>query len=160
YEARRVIACSAYMSWEITRLFDVSPDKVDVINNGVTLGPWAAEPDRVAAARAKYAAGGPLVLFAGRLGYEKGVHDLRRAMPRLRRRHRGIRLVGVGTGPHDESLRKQARAQRLGRSVTFTGFVSEQELTALAAAADCAVLPSIYEPFGLVALEAAAAGTP
>src|SRR5262249_58796567 len=42
----------------------------------------------------------------------------------------------------------------------FSGLVSEQEVTALAAAADCAVLPSIYEPFGLVALEAAAAGTP
>jgi glycogen(starch) synthase len=81
-------------------------------------------------------------------------------MPRLRRRHPGIRLVVAGSGPHDAALRQQAQALRLGRSVRFAGFVGEEELAALAAAADCAVVPSIYEPFGLVALEAAAAGTP
>ena len=69
-------------------------------------------------------------------------------------------LVVAGTGTHDEQLREQARTLRLGRSVTFTGYLPEEELAALAAAADCAVVPSIYEPFGLVALEAAAAGTP
>ena len=171
YEARRVIACSSYMRWEVTRLFLLPPEKVDAIGNGVVLGHWDSEPDRVAAARAKYAGtvrrgaqaalpDGPLVLFAGRLVYEKGVQDLLGAMPRLRRRHPGIRLVVAGTGTHDEQLREQARALRLGRSVAFTGYVPEQDLAALAAAADCAVVPSIYEPFGLVALEAAAAGTP
>jgi glycogen(starch) synthase len=161
YEARRVVACSSYMRWEVTRLFDLPPEKVDVIGNGVVLGHWDTEPEPVAAARARYAgAGGPLVLFAGRLVYEKGVHDLLRAMPRLRRRHPGIRLVVAGTGTHDEQLREQARTLRLGRSVTFTGYVPEVDLAAVAAAADCAVVPSIYEPFGLVALEAAAAGTP
>jgi glycogen(starch) synthase len=160
YEARRVIACSSYMRWEVTRLFDLPPDKVDVIGNGVAPGHWDTEPERVSAARARYAGEGPLVLFVGRLVYEKGVHDLLRAMPRLRRRHRGIRLVVAGVGPHDEQLRAQARALRLGRSVEFAGFVPEPEMAALAAAADCAVVPSIYEPFGMVALEAAAAGTP
>jgi glycogen synthase len=158
YEARRVIACSSYMRWEVTRLFDLPPDKVEVIGNGVTLGHWDTEPDRVAAARARHAGEGPLVLFVGRLVYEKGVHDLLRAMSRLRRRHRGIRLVVAGSGPHDEQLRAQARALRLGRSVKFAGYVPD--LATLAAAADCVVVPSIYEPFGLVALEAAAAGTP
>lgn len=160
YEARRVISCSSYMRWEVTRLFDLPPDKVDVIPNGVALDRWPSEPRRVAAARAQVAGSGPLVLYAGRLVYEKGVHDLLRAMPKLRRRHPGIRLVIAGTGPHDSALRDLARSLRLGRSVRFAGFVGEEDLAALAAAADCAVVPSIYEPFGLVALEAAAAGTP
>jgi glycogen(starch) synthase len=121
---------------------------------------WRLAPARVAAARARYGGTGPLLVFSGRLVYEKGLHDLLRAMPRLRRRHPGIRLVVAGAGPHDEALRQQARQLRLGRSVLFAGFVGDEQLAALAGAADCAVVPSIYEPFGLVALEAAAAGTP
>ena len=165
YQARRVVTCSSYMRWEVTRLFDLPPDKVDVVPNGVAMDRWRANPDQVAQTRARIlgepagstAPPGPLVLFAGRLVYEKGVHDLLRAMPRLRRRHRGIRLVVAGEGPHDAALREQAQALRLGRSVTFAGFLAEPDLAALAAAADCAVVPSIYEPFGMVALEAAAA---
>jgi glycogen synthase len=161
YEASRVVACSSYMRWEVTRLFDLPPEKVDVIANGVQPDDWHSQPQQVAASRERFAdPAGPLVLYAGRLVYEKGVQDLLRAMPRLRRRHPRIRLVVAGTGTQDEQLRELARQLRLGRSVTFTGFVPEEDLAALAAAADCAVVPSIYEPFGLVALEAAAAGTP
>jgi glycogen(starch) synthase len=160
YEARRVVSCSEYMRWEVTRLFDLPPDKMDVVPNGIRVDGWRPDPARGAAIRARYGGTGPLLLFAGRLVYEKGVHDLLRAMPRLRRRHPGIRLVIAGAGPHDESLKEQARQLRLGRSVVFAGFVGDEELAALAAAAECVVVPSLYEPFGLVALEAAAAGTP
>jgi glycogen(starch) synthase len=160
YEARRVVTCSEYMRWEVARLFDLPPDKMDVVPNGIRADGWRPDPARVAAARSRYAGSGPLLVFSGRLVYEKGVHDLLRAMPRLRRRHPGIRLVVAGSGPNAAALRAQARALRLGRAVSFAGFVADAELAALAAAADCAVVPSIYEPFGLVALEAAAAGTP
>jgi glycogen(starch) synthase len=160
YQARRVVSCSGYMRWEITRLFDLPPEKVDVIPNGVAADRWRSDTARVAAVRRQYAGTGPLVVFSGRLVYEKGVHDLLRAMPRLRRRHPGVRLVVAGSGPRDRALREQARRLRLGRSVCFAGFVADDELAALAAAADCVVVPSIYEPFGLVALESAAAGTP
>jgi glycogen(starch) synthase len=157
YEARRVITCSQYMRWEVTRLFDLPPDKTDSIPNGVEL--YSAPAAAVSSARSSYG-GGPLVVFAGRLVYEKGVHDLLAAVPRLRRRHPGLRVVIAGDGPHLDELRAQARRLRLGRSVTWTGFLDGDRLAALAAAADCAVVPSIYEPFGMVALEAAAAGTP
>lgn len=160
YEARRLITCSAHMRWEVTRLFDLPPEKVDVIPNGVAVDRWRSDPATAAAVRQRYAGTGPLVVFSGRLVYEKGVHDLISAMPRLRRRHPGIRLVVAGSGPHDGALREQARKLRLGRSVCFAGFIPDEELAALAVAADCAVVPSIYEPFGMVALEAAAAGTP
>jgi glycogen synthase len=160
YEARRVLTCSQHMRWEVTRLFELPPEKVEVIPNGVAARRWRPEPELVQAVRRRYSGSGPLIVFTGRLVYEKGVHDLLAAMPRLRRRHPGIRLVVAGTGPQDAALREQARRLRLGRSVRFAGFVADDELAALAAVADCAVVPSIYEPFGLVALEAAAAGTP
>ena len=160
YEARRVVACSGYMGWEVTRLFDLPPDKVDVVPNGVDPRPWQVPAERVAAARRRWAGDGPLVAFSGRLVYEKGVQDLLAALPRLRRRHPGLRLVVAGRGPSGDELVAAARRLRLGRAVTFAGFVPDSELAALVAAADCAVVPSRYEPFGLVALEAAAAGTP
>jgi glycogen synthase len=161
YEARRVITCSAAMRWEVTRLFDLPPDKVDVISNGIDLTSWS-EPSRgsVARTRARLAGDGPLLVFVGRLEWEKGVHTLLDAMPRLRRRHPGIRLVVAGEGTFGEELRVRARRLRLGAAVAFVGRWLEVELRSLLAAADCAVVPSLYEPFGLVALEAAALGAP
>jgi glycogen synthase len=160
FEARRVVTCSAYMGWEVTRLFELPAGKVDVVPNGVDAARWRVGPDRVAAARRRWAADGPLVAYCGRLVHEKGVQDLLAAVPRLRRRHPGLRVVVAGTGPAEAELRARARSLRLGRSVTFAGFVPDADLTALIAAADCAVVPSRYEPFGMVALEATAAGTP
>jgi len=160
YEARRVVACSAYMRWEVTRLFELPAEKVDVIPNGVDAARWQPGPEQVAAARRQWAGDGPLLAYGGRLVHEKGVQDLLAAVPRLRRRHPGLRLVVAGSGPAADELRAQARRLRLGRAVAFAGFVPDTDLAALVAAADCAVVPSLYEPFGMVALEAAAAGTP
>jgi glycogen synthase len=160
YEARRVITCSAAMRWEVTRLFELPPDKIDVIANGIDLDRWSARGRPVAQARATYAQGAaPLVVFAGRLEWEKGVHTLLAAMPRLRRRHPGLRLVVAGQGTYGGELRLLARRKRLGAAVTFAGFLPDAELASLVAAADVAVVPSLYEPFGLTALEAAALGT-
>jgi glycogen(starch) synthase len=160
YQARRVITCSDYMRWEVRRLFELGPEGVTTIVNGVDLPAWRCEPEKVAAMRVRFGGEGPLLLFTGRLVYEKGVQDLLRALPRLRRRHPGLRLVVAGDGPHGAELRALARQLRLGRGVRWAGFLSHRELVALTAAADCAVVPSLYEPFGLVALEAAAAGVP
>jgi glycogen(starch) synthase len=160
FEARRVITCSASMRDEVTRLFELPPAKVDVVANGVDLVRWRTTRRATDAAREAYAGAGPLVLFSGRLEYEKGVHTLIDALPVLRRRFPDIRLVVVGKGGMAADLQAQATRKRLGKSVRFTGFLAEDELAALYAAADVAVVPSSYEPFGLVALEAAALGVP
>ena len=164
YEARRVVTCSAYMRWEVTRLFDLPPAKVDTVANGLDPAAFRARPAAVAAARARYGdssgVDGPLVVYSGRLEWEKGVQVLLAAMPRLRRRHPGLRLVVAGTGTLTAELSATARRLRLGRSVTFAGQLETSALASLLGAADAAVAPSLYEPFGLVALEAAAAGTP
>ncbi len=175
-EAVRVIVCSDYMKWEATRLLDLPAERTDVVYNGVDGTRWQARPRAVAAARRRYAGDpwsgtpgdaerpglsqGPLLTYAGRLVYEKGVQHVIAALPRLRLRHPGLRLVIAGDGPYRPELEERVRRLGVVDAVTFAGFLSGQELPALMAASDCYVVPSIYEPFGMVALEAAAVGTP
>jgi glycogen(starch) synthase len=160
HEASRVLVCSAYMRWEVSRLLELPAGKVEVVPNGVNASAWRAGPRAVAAARARYAGEGAVLGFAGRLVYEKGVQNLIAALPRLRSRHPGLRLVISGDGPYQQELRDEVRGHRLQRAVSFTGFLGDGELPAVLAATDTVVVPSIYEPFGMVALEAAAAGAP
>ena len=165
YEARRVLTCSESMRREVTRLFELPPDKVDVVPNGVEAGRWTVSAARAAAARRLYVpddgrTGSPLLVFAGRLEWEKGIHTLLDALPRLRRRFPGARLVLAGRGTYEPELRARVRRLRMSGAVAFAGFLPEPDLAALLAAADVVVVPSLYEPFGIVALEAAAARTP
>lgn len=160
-EASRVLVCSAYMRWEVSRLLDLPATRVDVIPNGVNRHAWRAPPHAVAAARSRFAAGGrPLIGYAGRLVYEKGVQHLVGALPRLRERHPGLRVVIAGDGPYRAALQDDARRLHLADTVSFPGFLGAAELPALLAATNATVVPSLYEPFGMVALEAAAAGAP
>ncbi len=158
-EAGRVIACSEYMRWEISRLLELPAGRIDVIPNGVDAPVWRAAPSAVARMRARFAGDGPLIGFAGRLVYEKGVQHLVHAVPELRDRHPGLRLVIAGDGPHRAELQAEIGRLRLDPAVSFAGFVGA-DLPATFAATDAVVVPSIYEPFGMVALEAAAAGAP
>ncbi|MEH1058446.1 glycosyltransferase family 4 protein [Micromonospora sp. CPCC 206171] len=156
----RVIACSGYMRDQVTRLFEVPAGRVDAVPNGVDDRAWHARPRAVASARARFAGDGPLVGYAGRLVYEKGVQHLVHAVPHLRRRHPGLRVVIAGDGPYREELVDQTRRLDLGDTVRFAGFMDATQLPAVLAATDATVVPSLYEPFGMVALEAAAAGAP
>jgi glycogen(starch) synthase len=160
-EASRVLVCSAYMKWEVTRLLDLSGCRIEVIPNGVDRRVWRAPaPRSVAAARRRFADGGPLVGYAGRLVYEKGVQHLVGAVPKLRAQYPELRVVIAGDGPYAGELRDLTRELDLHHAVSFPGFLSESELPAVLAATDATVVPSLYEPFGMVALEAAAAGAP
>ena len=159
-EADRVIVCSEHMRWEVERLHPHVGDRLDVVANGIDLDAWHAGQQDIALARDRYAATGPLVVFCGRLEWEKGVHTLVDAVPRLRRRLPGVRVVITGRGGAADDLMHQVRERRVASSVTFTGWMPEREMRGLIAAADALVIPSIYEPFGLVALEGAALGAP
>ncbi|MFI5836801.1 glycosyltransferase family 4 protein [Micromonospora sp. NPDC051300] len=156
----RVIACSGYMRDQVSRLFDVPVGRVDVVANGVDDRAWRARPHAVASARARFAGRGPLVGYAGRLVYEKGVQHLVDAVPRLADRHPGLRVVIAGDGPYRDELVARAHRLRLGDTVRFAGFLDAGQLPAVLAATDATVVPSLYEPFGMIALEAAAAGAP
>lgn len=152
-ESDCLIACSAAMDDEVTRLFGPLPAPVTVIRNGIDTTRWSfrARPDR---------SGPATLLFVGRLEYEKGLQDLLAALPRIRRSHPGTRLTVVGDGTQLAWLTDLARTHRILRSVDFLGSLDHEGVLGRLHAADALVLPSRYEPFGIVALEAAAAGTP
>lgn len=157
--ADALITCSASMRAEVAHLFEVT--EIAVIHNGISPRGWRPPAATVRAARARHSpTGDPVVVYFGRLEWEKGVHDLLAALPRVRRAFPGTRLVVAGQGRQASALVEQARRLRVRRSVDFVGHLSDRALVALLAAADVVVLPSRYEPFGIVALEAAAAGAP
>jgi glycogen(starch) synthase len=159
--ADRLITCSAAMRDEVAGLFDLDPAPIAVLHNGIAPRRWRASSDKVRAARERYGPGrAPLLLYLGRLEYEKGVQDLIAALPRIRRRHPGTRLLVAGSGTAADLLVEAARTHRVRRSVSFLGHLPDADLAALMRAVDAVVLPSRYEPFGIVALEAAAAGAP
>ena len=119
-----------------------------------------APPSSARRAR-EYGRDEPTLVFAGRLVHEKGVQLVLRALPTLRRRHPGLRFAVAGTGPYEPELRELARTLRVQRE-RWTGSASPRTTRSSpgSSTADAVVVPSLYEPFGIVALEAAAARTP
>ena len=160
--ADALITCSAAMRAEVAELFEVEAGGITVAHNGIAPREWHVGRGRVAAARRRRRGprGEPMLFSFGRLEHEKGVQDLIAALPRIRRAHPGTRLFVAGTGTAAGMLADAARTHRVVRSVTFLGHLPDEELAATLAAADAVVLPSRYEPFGIVALESAAAGAP
>jgi glycogen(starch) synthase len=158
--ADHVITCSRYMQGHVSGVFGVPAANVDVIPNGID--PRDLEPvvaTDLTALRARYAAPDDrLVLLVGRLVYEKGFHLALDALAPVIRRFGDVRFVVAGTGTAEAELKLQARRLRLTRHGTFLGWIGDDMLHALYRVADLCVVPSIYEPFGLVALEAMASG--
>jgi glycogen(starch) synthase len=153
-----LITCSEAMRAEVRDLFGRSDSQV--IPNGIARAGWQRPNGSVARMRQAHAPEGPLIAYTGRVEWEKGVQVLLEAMPRVRAERPDARLVVAGRGSYLPDLESQARRLGISDVTAFLGWVSEQDLRALVAAADVAVAPSLYEPFGLVALEASALGTP
>jgi glycogen(starch) synthase len=160
HQAAAVITCSTTMHDDVSTVLEVDTARVHVVPNGIDAARWTATARARSAAREQHVTDGPLLVYAGRLVHEKGVQTLLRAVRPLRDAHPGLRLVVAGVGPHEVKLHALARRLRIARAVEFLGFVPETRLPALLGAADAVVVPSFYEPFGIVALEAACAGAP
>jgi len=158
----RVIACSYYMREQIEDVFGVEEERVTVIANGID--PDDLQPHDATGLerlRSKFAAPDErLVLLVGRLVYEKGFQIALEAMPALIERLPDTRFIVAGSGTHEAELRRQAAELGLGRHGAFLGWIGDDVLHSLYRIADVCVVPSIYEPFGLVALEAMASGCP
>jgi glycogen(starch) synthase len=157
--ADRVITCSDFMRTHVSTVFRVPPGRITVISNGID--PRDLEPvaEDLPGLRARFAAPEErLVLLVGRLVYEKGFHVALDALAPVIRRLGDVRFVVAGTGTAEEELKRQARRLRLMRRGTFLGWIGDDMLHSLYRIADLCIVPSIYEPFGLVALEAMASG--
>ena len=161
YEARRVITCSRYMHDQVADIFAKPPETLDVVPNGVDVRDFALPDEEVAAFRRELAPQDTnVVLFAGRLEYEKGVQTVLDALHGLRELVGPTEFLIAGVGTYSEELRRKVAELELEEHVRFTGVLADHDLRLHYAAADVAVAPSIYEPFGLVAVEAMACGTP
>jgi glycogen(starch) synthase len=160
--SQRVIACSHYMREQIVDIFGVAEKRISVIPNGIDPDDLQAQsPAELERLRSEFAAPEEkLVLLIGRLVYEKGFQLALEAMPRVIEEAPGTRFLVAGSGTHEAELHRQAEELGLMEHGTFLGWIGDDVLHSLYRIADLTVVPSIYEPFGLVALEAMASGCP
>ncbi len=161
YEAWKVICCSEYMISHVRWAFGLPEDKLVMVPNGVNAEVYAKNGkgdlgqfrERFALPEEK------IVLFVGRLVYEKGIHVLVNAFAKVLEKA-NAKLVIVGNGYMKEQLSSLVNNRGLSHKVMFTGFVDDETLRKLQMCANVSVVPSLFEPFGIVALEAMAARSP
>jgi len=162
FESWRVIVCSKFMRGEVQHALHTPYDKIDVIYNGVdpTVFDFPFPDYEREQFRARFALPfEKIVFFIGRMVREKGAQVLVQALPEVRRRCGDVKLVIAGGG-YRNHLEELARSLGLGDTVLFTGRIPDHDRDRLYRVADAAVYPSLYEPFGIVALEAMAAHVP
>lgn len=161
YEAWKVICCSDYMVSHVQWAFGLPADKLVMVPNGVDSEVYTSnEEGSLRQFRSRFALPEEkIVLFVGRLVYEKGVHVLVNAVPKVLEKI-NAKFVIVGNGYMKEQLSALVKSMGLSHKVLFTGFVDDETLRRLQKCADASVVPSLFEPFGIVALEAMASKSP
>jgi glycosyltransferase involved in cell wall biosynthesis len=159
YEAWKVICCSNYMVSHVRWAFGLPEDKLIMVPNGVDAVVYAKN-DALSGFRGKFALPEEkIVLFVGRLVYEKGVHVFVDAIPKVLEKV-NAKFIIVGNGYMKERLSNIVKNMGFANKVMFTGFIDDDTLRKLQKCADVSVVPSLFEPFGIVALEAMAAKSP
>jgi glycogen(starch) synthase len=158
--ADAVIVCSYYMRGHVADIFDIEERRIAVIPNGVDPNDLRPRGDLNALRQEFAAPHEKLVLLVGRLVYEKGFQLALDALPGVIEQLGEVRFLVAGSGTHEGELRAQAERLGLSGHGTFLGWIGDDVLHSLYRIADLCVVPSIYEPFGLVALEAMASGCP
>lgn len=160
YESTEVIVNSNYMKSELQRLFGLPFEKINVVPNGVNLNLYNGV-ERDNNFRRQYAADNEkIILYVGRLVYEKGIQNLIAAMPKVLNCYHDSKLIIAGKGGMIDELRDEVRRLNIENKVYFTGYLNLTQVTKMYKCADVAVFPSTYEPFGVVALEGMLSGTP
>jgi D-inositol-3-phosphate glycosyltransferase len=164
-EVDRVVAANAAERAELVRHYGADTARIAVVPCGVDTTLF--RPGDADAARAALGLGdAPAVVYVGRLAPIKGLTTLLEALAVLRARGRRVRLLVVGgdadepANGHEAELRARVAGLALGDAVRFVGPQAQERLREYYVAADATVLPSYYESFGMVALEAMACGSP
>jgi glycogen(starch) synthase len=161
YEAWKVVCCSDYMVSHVRWAFGLPTDKLIMVPNGVNTEVYEkTEKEDLGQFRNRFALPQEkIVLFVGRLVYEKGVHVLVNSVPKVLAKT-NAKIIIVGNGYMRDQLANVVKGMGLTHKVLFTGFVDDETLRKLQICADVSVVPSLFEPFGIVALEAMAAKSP
>lgn len=160
YEAKGTIVCSYYMKNEVENIFGVPSNKVFVLPNGVESDKYNVDFDQWNFRRRYAYDHEKLVMSVGRMVPEKGFQVLCDSAVKVLQNYANVRFVIAGKGGMLDELRYRAKKLGVSDRVTFAGFVSDEDLIKLQIVSDVAVFPSLYEPFGITAIEGMAAGTP
>ena len=158
YEASNVICNSMFMKNEIKNLFGKPVENIHVVPNGINVNKFDNQ-ERDWEFRRNYASDNEkIVFFAGRIVYEKGIQILLEAAPKILQNYNDVKFVIAGRGPCMDDLKAQAERLGISNRVYFTGYLNDVQITKMYKAIDVATFPSLYEPFGIVALEGMLAG--
>lgn len=161
YHSDRVIAVSKTLRHELNWLYSLAEDKVNVVYNGVDFNSFDGWIDDLAV-RMMYDIGpqDPIVLFVGRMVYQKGPDILMESLPSVLHQHKNVKFVFAGDGGMRYQVEETARQMGIYHATRFLGSIDGWKLKDLFKTANCVVIPSRNEPFGIVILEAWSAGKP
>lgn len=163
FQADRLVSPTKFMVDQLITGFELPPEQVARVPNGINPDLWKPIPGEHHGRGSRGETGNErqqLVLSWGRVQFEKGFQVLARSMATVRARIPGVECTIAGRGSYQPELQAQIDVEGVSDIVRIAGFVDDAELRALTQRAGCVVIPSLYEPFGLVALEALAAGAP
>jgi len=159
YESSRLIVTTRCMQEELKSVYSIPESKISIIPNGIVSGKVrkSLDPGQV---KERYGIHplAPIVLFCGRMSYQKGPDLLVEAAPHVLRERQDVRFVFVGGGDMSSYCERRARELGIADACRFLGYVSSAEKQELMNACDLVCVPSRNEPFGVVVLEAWDAG--
>lgn len=153
-QATHVIAVSHYTKNMIHNKYNIPYEKISVVHNGVEPTQFTSKDFRRVFPHDK------IVIFVGRLTYQKGVDYFLEAAKYVLQDHPNTVFVIAGAGDMEQQLVMQAAYLGIGHRVIFAGFLTGKALDAVYHMADVFVMPSVSEPYGIVALEAVSRGIP
>lgn len=153
-DADKIITVSDYTKQKVMNHYHVPEEKISVVHNGVDPIEFDALDVRRIFPRDQ------IVLFVGRLTFQKGVDYLLNAAKIVLQTHPNTVFVIAGSGDQEKSLIMQAAYLGIGHRIIFAGHLRGSQLRSLYRMANVFVMPSVSEPYGIVALEAIANGTP
>jgi glycosyltransferase involved in cell wall biosynthesis len=154
----RLISISTYVQNRLGRFTGSAPPKLLTIYNGVDSSFFSPRPDVSNFKRNLGLENDFVVLYVGRLAWNKGLPDLINSINEVRNRASGVKLVICGKGKMENELKAQVIALKLQAHVRFVGLVEQEELPLYYASSDVVAVPSTLEPFGIVLLEAMSMG--
>ncbi|MDR3559786.1 MAG: glycosyltransferase family 4 protein [Candidatus Pacebacteria bacterium] len=159
-KADGIVAISEFVKNNIIRNYGADPKKIRVIHNGVDEEDYATDPGAHEGFEALKAAGKKIVLFLGRITIQKGPDYFIEAAKIVLNYNPDVIFLVAGSGDMERQMIRKAAELGIGDKVIFTGFLRGKEWLQVFRSADLFVMPSVSEPFGLVALESMVNGTP